>query len=186
MKRVPVEVTAITVCPPYPGYMLILREMEGIRWLPIFIGQPEAQSIAHIQKGGRSVRPFTFDLVHGMLDATGTRIEEVLVTELRDQTFFAEVVLRLSSGGIRQVDARPSDAIAIALRARAPIFISEQVMSEAGQTEGTLFAPVAPPDRLDDLNEQLAKAVNQEAYEEAARIRDAIRELQSQAETGKA
>ncbi len=186
MKRIPVEVTAITVCPPYQGYMLILREMEGIRWLPIFIGQPEALSITTIQKAVRAQRPLTFDLVQTLLEAVGARVEEVVVTELRDSTFFAEVILRLSSGGVRQVDSRPSDAIALALRTRAPIFISEKVMIEAGQSAELAIEQNDLGDQLKELNQQLTESVEQEAYEKAARLRDQIRKIESRLSPEKA
>ena len=181
MKSVPVEVTAITVCPPYQGFVLILREMEGPRWLPVFIGQIEAQNINHIQKGSRAIRRFTFDLIFGLLDAAGARVEEVVVTDLRDQTFYAEVILRLISGGVRQVDARPSDAIALALRTRAPIYVNEKVMSDAAQSEELGLSAAEPSNRLEELIQMLQKAVDDEEYETAAKLRDKIKELEAQA-----
>jgi uncharacterized protein len=180
MKRIPVEVTGITTYPPYQGYMLILRETDGLRWLPIFIGQPEAQNISHILKGSKSLRPLTFDMIANMMEASGVRVEEVIISELRDSTFFAEVVLRLNSGGVRQADARPSDAIALALRMRAPIFVTEKVIVEAGQTEESLMIQPDTNNQMKDLNQLLQNAVEQEAYEEAARIRDRIRTLETQ------
>jgi len=185
MKRVPVEVTGITVCPPYQAYMLVLHELDGLRWLPIFIGQQEASNISQIMRGNRLSRPLTFDLIFNLVDTTGARVEEVVVSELRDQTFFAVVVLRLSSGGVRQVDARPSDAIAIAIRSRAPIFVAERVMVEAGQLEGEELPQVDEIDNLKQLNQRLQEAVEQEDYEEAARLRDQIRAIEPQVASGK-
>jgi len=185
MKRVPVEVTGITVCPPYQAYMLVLHETEGLRWLPIFIGQQEASNISQIMRGNRIARPQTFDLIFNLIDTTGARVEEVIVSELRDQTFYAMVILRLSSGGVRQVDARPSDAIALSIRTRAPIFVAEKVMDEAGQMEGDEVRIVDDTDQLKLLNQKLQEAVEQEDYEEAARIRDRIRVLEPQELTGR-
>jgi len=182
MKRVPVEITGITLYPPYHGYMLILHETEGLRWLPIFIGQQEAQTISNILKGSKGIRPLTFDLITNLLDSVGSRVEEVVVTDLRDQTFFAEVILRLNGGGIRQVDARPSDAIALALRLRAPIYIEERVMQEAGQSEQIVNSEELQQGligKLETLNRELQLAVDQEAYEDAAKLRDQIRQLAS-------
>jgi len=184
MRRTPVEVTGITVCPPYQGFMLILHELEGIRWLPIFIGQAEAQAISYIMKGARLMRPLTFDLIFSLLDAVGARVEEVVVTELRDQTFFAEIILRMASGGVRHVDARPSDAIALALRMRAPIFVVEKVMADASLSEDQTLDVHQGIDQLRTLNQQLQEAVDAEAYEEAAKIRDQIRALEVKSVAG--
>lgn len=183
MRRIPVEVTGITVCPPYQGYLLILHETEGARYLPIFIGHIEAQNISQILKSGKMLRPMTFDLVHNLLDASAVRVEEIVITELRDQTFFAEVILRLPSGGVRQVDARPSDAIALALRMRAPIFVFEKVMQDAAESADQIVRQDDDA-RLKELQQKLQEAVDQEAYEEAAKLRDEIRTLDPQVAAG--
>lgn len=186
MKRVPVEVTGISVCPPYQGYMLILRELQGNRWLPIFIGQSEAQNITYILKGSKLPRPLTFDLFGSLIEGSGARVDAVTVTELRDGTFFAEITLQTAAGALRGIDARPSDAVALALKTRAPVFVAERVLDEAGQSEELNIGPSEHGDRLRELNQQLHEAVEKEAYEKAARLRDQIRALEGQGRTGKA
>lgn len=183
MKRVPVEVTGISVCAPYQGYVVILKEKEGQRMLPIFIGPPEAHNISLLLQGLRYVRPLTYDLFHNLLEASDAHVEDVTVTELRDNTFFADVQLRTGSGKIRGIDARPSDAIALAIKTKAPIFVNIKVMDEAGLIGEEAAAPTDNGELLHDLNQKLNMAVEQEAYEDAAKIRDQIRALEESVRT---
>lgn len=180
MKKFQVEVTGITVYPPYSGYMVVLKEREGNRWLPIFIGPAEARNITILLQGQQYPRPLTFDLFHNLLEAAGARVEQVTVTELRDSTFYAEVELTIHGGVTKFIDARPSDAIALALKTRTPIYVTEAVLEEAG-----LVGEITPPqpdlgEKLKELQQQLQEAIDQEAYEEAARLRDQIRALEEQ------
>lgn len=115
---------------------LLLREAEGDRRvLPIFIGSPEATAIAFALEEVETPRPMTHDLMKDILDQLGARIERVVVTELRDSTFFAEIVL-LQAGEVRSVSARPSDAVALAVRFGAPVFAEEGVLEIAGRAAG--------------------------------------------------
>jgi bifunctional DNase/RNase len=180
MKKLPVEVTGITNCAPYQGYVVILKEFNGKRWLPIFIGAPEAHNISLLLQGLRYVRPLTYDLFANLLEAAGTKVASITVTDLRDNTFYAEVAIRLGNGEVREVDARPSDAIALAIKSKTPLYVNAAVLDEAG-----LIGDVTPQnhdfaDRLQDLNRQLKEAVDQEAYEEAAKLRDQIRAIEEQ------
>jgi hypothetical protein len=180
MTKLPVEVTGITGCAPYQGYLVILKEMDGKRWLPILVGAPEAHNISLLLQGLRYVRPLTYDLFGVLLEAASAKVNHVTVTDLRDNTFYAEVTLAVASGDPKTVDARPSDAIALAIKTRAPIFVNARVMDEAGLI-GEMGSPTHDsPERLRDLNKQLRKAVESEAYEEAARLRDEIRSLEEQ------
>lgn len=112
---------------------LLLREASGEgRVLPIFIGGPEATAIAFALEEVETPRPMTHDLMKDLLDELGARIERVTVTELRDATFFAEIVLS-SAGSVHSVSARPSDAVALAIRAGAPLFAEEGVLEEAAR-----------------------------------------------------
>jgi bifunctional DNase/RNase len=183
MKRVLVEVTGITGCAPYQGYVVILREHEGNRWLPIFIGALEAQNISLLLQGLKYARPLTYDLFYNLLEAASTKVENITVTELRDNTFYAEVSLRVGTRSPLGVDARPSDAIALAIKCKCPIFVSSKVMEEAGLVGEMSPAQPDHTEKLKELNKRLQKAVEQEAYEEAARIRDQIRALEAQENT---
>lgn len=115
---------------------LVLREAAGKgRVLPIFIGGPEATAIAFALEEIEVPRPMTHDLMKDLLDAVGARIERIVVTELRDQTFYAEIILNIA-GDVRIVSARPSDAVALAVRYGAPLFAEEGVLEVAGRVAG--------------------------------------------------
>ena len=115
--------------------ILLLREQApNPRLLPIFIGAPEATAIALALEGVEVPRPMTHDLIKVILDNVGVALERVVVTELRDKTFFAELELG-ENGKTRRVSCRPSDAIAVAVRCGAPSFAAEEVLADAGYWE---------------------------------------------------
>jgi uncharacterized protein len=115
--------------------VVILREVAGQRRvLPIFIGVPEAQAIALTMQNIETPRPMTHDLMKNLLEEVGAQVERITVTELREGTFFAEIVLS-SRGEVRSVSSRPSDAIALAIRIGSPIYAEEDVLEEAGRVE---------------------------------------------------
>ena len=115
---------------------LLLRETEGRgRVLPIFIGGPEATAIAFALEEVETPRPMTHDLMKDLLDEVGARLERIVVTELRDSTFFAEIILSVA-GSVHSVSARPSDAVALAVRYKAPVFAEEAVLDEAARAPG--------------------------------------------------
>jgi uncharacterized protein len=131
---------------------LVLRETEGPgRILPIFIGSPEATAIALALEEVETPRPMTHDLMKDVLDELGARIERVTVTELRDATFYAEIVLS-SAGSVHSVSARPSDAVALAVRFGAPVFAEEGVLDEAGRVPDDENVP-------DDVVEQFREFI---------------------------
>ncbi len=108
--------------------IVLLREVGGDRFLPIWIGAVEATAIAFAQQGVVPPRPMTHDLFKDVLDAAGITLEQVRITEVRDNTYYAELVL---SGGL-EISSRPSDSIALALRTGSPIYASEPLLDEAG------------------------------------------------------
>lgn len=113
--------------------IVLLREEEGQRYLPIFIGAPEATAIMFAVEGMETPRPMTHDLFKKVLDDMSVRLEQVVITDLQDGTFFAELQLA-SNGTSYRVSSRPSDAIALAVRFETPvpIFAEEAVLDEAG------------------------------------------------------
>jgi len=111
--------------------VVILKDIDGRRVLPIWIGMLEATSIAMEMEGIKPARPLTHDLIKSMLDTLKAEVCMVIIHDLKDSTFFGQVVLK-SQGDTIEIDSRPSDAIALALRTNAPIFVSEQVMNDAG------------------------------------------------------
>jgi uncharacterized protein len=174
---IPVEVTGVSVCPPYQGYVVILREKDGERWLPIFIGAAEAQAISLLLQDLHYSRPLTFDLFHSILRASHAQVRKISVTELKDNTFYALIDLKTSDGD-QVVDARPSDAIALALKSKVPIMVAEEVMNSAAITGDRSEVQPSSLDEIAQLGKQLQNALESESYEEAARLRDLIKELE--------
>jgi uncharacterized protein len=124
----PLDVVGVRVEMPSNQPIVLLREIAGERYLPIWIGAVEATAIAFAQQGVVPARPMTHDLLRDVLDALGAELRQIRITELRDGVFYA--VLVFGSGA--EVSARPSDAIALALRTGTPIFGAEAVLDEAG------------------------------------------------------
>jgi uncharacterized protein len=113
--------------------IVLLREDEGQRYLPIFIGPPEATAIVYALQGMDTPRPMTHDLFKTVLDDMSMRLQQVVITELHDGTFYAEIELA-GNGNAHRISSRPSDAIALAVRYEdtVPIFADEAVLEEAG------------------------------------------------------
>jgi len=122
------RVVGVRVELPANQPVVLLREEDGVRYLPIWIGAAEASAIAFQQQGVQTVRPLTHDLMRDIIGALGARLEAVHITEMREDIYYAE--LRFS-GGVT-VSARPSDAIALALRCDVEILGSDEVLDTAG------------------------------------------------------
>ena len=174
------------------GFAVLLKGVKDERSLSIFIGAAEAQSIALSINKVEVPRPLTHDLLKNLLDYLECRLMRIEVCDLKDGTFYARLVLE--RGGMEmQIDCRPSDAIALALRADAPIYVDEKVMDEAGRAltdSGIAGMSEGPGDRkekrkrneltpLEALQRDLNQAVKEERYEDAARLRDKIKQLES-------
>jgi bifunctional DNase/RNase len=125
------EVLGVQQVLPSNTPVVLLREEDGERLLPIFIGLPEATAIGLALSGQEPPRPMTHDLMAGVLETFSIALEQVVVSELRDRTFFAEIYLR-GPVGVEAVSARPSDAIALAVRTGAAVFVADEVLDEAG------------------------------------------------------
>ncbi len=177
MNLKPVEVTGITGMSPNKGYMVILKELEGRRFLPIFIGIPEAHNISLLLQNIRHIRPLTYDLFYDLMNLAGGQIEDVTVTDLRNDTFYAEISYKVGDS-VNKVDARPSDAIALAIKSKVPIYVNSEVMNKAGWMGEVTAMPPNINEHLKELNKRLENAVEIEAYEVAAQIRDKIREIE--------
>ena len=139
----------------------LLRERSGARRvLPIFIGGPEATAIAFALEEVVTPRPMTHDLMRDVLDDLGVSIESVVVTELRDRTFYAEIELH-AADGVHRISSRPSDAIALAIRVGTPIFASEEVLDEAGfEAEEEAEADEAEGGEADEVVEQFREFID--------------------------
>ncbi len=190
MDRIQVDILGLSTSPSSGGaYALVLKETNGQRRLPIIIGAFEAQSIALEMEGIKPPRPLTHDLMKNLIDSLGGELVDVFINELRDGTFFARLNLET-----QEIDSRPSDAIALAVRYGVPIYVSDQVMDEASFIPEAEDAekisippkkeqpeePAAPaPPRAEQVRKQLDEAIAREDYEKAAQLRDELRKLQA-------
>ncbi len=166
---------------------VILKEIDGERTLPIIIGEYEAQSIALGLENIKPPRPITHDLTLNLLETLGAKIERIVVTELKNNTYYAIVHLRRKMK-VFEVDSRPSDAIALAVRESIPIFVEEGVMEKGGYTpdevremegDSVTMQSESVSGRIEKLKKDLQEAVEKEEYEKAARIRDEIKKIES-------
>jgi bifunctional DNase/RNase len=187
---IPVEIVNVALL--NKRFVIFLKSSVDKRALPIFIDDTQAQSIV-IQINKVDIpRPLTHDLFKSVLDALDCEMVRIEVSDLIDDTFYARLVLD-HGGQILDFDARPSDAICLALRFGAPMFVEEKVMDSAGilvTEEGaeqpkepspvTGEAPQQPKlSPLETLMQDLDKAVKEERYEDAAKIRDEIKKMKS-------
>jgi len=123
------ELRRIIISEVHEQQVIVLREVEGDRSFPIVIGVFEATSIERRVKGMPSPRPLTHDLLANVVENLGGEIQDVYISELRDHTYFAKLRIR-QEGELIEIDSRPSDAIALAVTARVPIYVSEEVIEE--------------------------------------------------------
>jgi bifunctional DNase/RNase len=194
---VQVEILGISTSPSSNGaYALVLKETDGDRRIPIIIGGFEAQAIALEMEGIQPPRPLTHDLVKSILEALSSTVIEASISELKDGVFFA--TLKLADD--QEIDARPSDAIAVAIRYGAPVYVAEDVMKEAGfipeeddqetideggaeptevRSEAKLPAPARKLTKLEELQEALDSAIRNEDYEKAASLRDELNKMKA-------
>ena len=200
MSKVLVEIVGLSSSPSTGGaYALLLKETYGVRRLPIIIGAFEAQAITLEIEGIKPPRPLTHDLLKSIVDDVGAQVTEVFINELKDNTFFAKIIIETSSIE-NEIDSRPSDAIALAVRTGAPIYVSEEVMKYAsfvpsGEGDEQKFEEnvEADPEEkqeekislktesdLGTLQDKLREAIENEDYERAAKLRDEISKLKGE------
>ncbi|MEZ4902917.1 MAG: DUF151 domain-containing protein [Spirosomataceae bacterium] len=192
MEKIKLEILGLSPSQSQTGsFALVLGEEYGNRRLPIIIGIFEAQAIAIEIEKIQPNRPMTHDLFKSFAKAFNYKVTEIIISDLREGIFFAKIYC---TDDIREtvVDARPSDAIAIALRFNVPIYTSESILSEAGIVAGSQSEPDEAIEELvqsskprslsdqiknmnlDELQKVLTDALNNEEYEKAAKIRDEI------------
>ena len=189
MNKIQCEILGLSSSPSTGGaYAILLKEMHGSRRLPIIIGAFEAQAIALEIEGIKPPRPLTHDLLKSFLDNVGATVTEVLIDELRENTFYAKIILEMSTL-TNEIDARPSDAIALAVRAQSPIYVAESVMDAAAfipseetdkvtkKTSENEPLPNTKEAKIAALQTKLREAIESEEYERAAKLRDDIQKL---------
>lgn len=155
MSLIPVRVGGLAIDERSKSPVVILQEIEGNRVLPIWIGPNEATAIHLEMVGKRYQRPLTHDLLVNVIESLKAKVSRVVITDLKDTTFFANVYLDGGNGSI-PVDARPSDSIAIALRSRVPIFVVDDVFNKSAQLPGSVTpTEKSPEDRAEELRRYL-------------------------------
>ncbi|MDA3949990.1 MAG: bifunctional nuclease family protein [Spirochaeta sp.] len=190
-----VEAEIWTVARTDKGNAVLVKPVGSDRAVPIFIGQLEAQSILFGLASVPVPRPMTHDLFISVLEKSNMSVERVEITDLKDRTFYSRLVIKQ---GLKRivVDSRPSDSLGIASRVQCPVYIAESIVDEAGvavnlitdedaqlepmdnpEDPDTAPEETAPPTERTRLEAALEKAVQDENYEEAARIRDRMQEL---------
>lgn len=185
---VAVRVDRVTLDTSTNRFVVILKDDMNGRWLPIVVGSTEAQAIALQLEKISPPRPLTHDLLKNILDSIKALVTQIVVNDLRENTYYAAITVK-TNGTIKEIDARPSDAIAIALRVQAPIFVEETVMKRAAVSEQLpdhqfededFDHPASDIDLMEELNIKLQKAVREERFEDAAKLRDEIIDLKNE------
>ena len=189
------EVFAVQTEPSSNHPLVWLKDKDQRFFLPIAIGNFEAIAIFMELYNEPPPRPITYDLLRSIIDGFNVRVEQVFINALKDETYYAEITL-IRDGQSICIDSRPSDALALALRVDAPIFVADQVIEEVGlpvkmqeglEVDLDLIAQAdesveEPQDQVEQqvvsLKARLHEAVAQEEYEEAAKIRDEIGRLE--------
>ena len=163
MKIVEARVNGLILEHKTQQNIVILREAEGQRILPIWIGAGEAQAIRRILSEEPFPRPLTHDLVHIVLEGLKAKITRVIIADLRENTFFASIIVERDKE-VLSVDARPSDSIALALRSKAPIFVNEKLLQPAPQEDpaaaeegGGETQPLSDEEKAEQLRRYLEK-----------------------------
>lgn len=157
------------------AYVMILKERDGNRKIMVAIGVNEAQAIAFALKGIATKRPITHDLFRSLANALGATMKCVTIGKISDGTFYSQLLYQ-QGDAICQIDSRTSDAVAIALRAGAPIYIDEELLNRVGVHDvfnGAISVPISVAD-TDTLRTVLDKAVKEENYELAMKIKEEI------------
>jgi uncharacterized protein len=197
MKKIKLEVVGLTFSQTQTGaYAMVLGEVDGKRRLPIIIGGYEAQAIAVEMENMQPTRPLTHDLFRNFAVEFGIHIDEVIIYNLKEGVFFSKLICT-SNDETKEIDARTSDAIAMAVRFNCPIYTYDFILSGAGvvmdegaddesrpvkskkeQTEATSVSSGAEAEystlSVDELKESLMRAIDDEAYETASKIRDEL------------
>ena len=178
-----VDVTKIAYFPPSKGYAVILSEWDGSRELPIIVGSTEAQAIALALENVQMPRPMTHDLASNIIEELNAYISRITIYKLKSETFFAHIEI-VSNGQIIKLDSRPSDAVAIALRTDTAIYVEEELMNlqkiefeGSQQKEEDLsqeLKNISDDEKINNLNSALGRAIEEENYEVAAKLRDKL------------
>ena len=188
---IPVKIKKIIFFPPSKNYAIILNDAVANIQLPIIIGTYEAQAIALGIENIRMPRPMTHDLLSNIMEKENLKVNKIVITKLIEGTFYASIYYINGNNENVKIDSRPSDAIAIALRANSEIYVADHVMKKAGQkinlddvneAKQASNNPANNIDILDQIHEfhlKMQNAIDTENYELAAEFRDKIQTLET-------
>ena len=182
--KIEIAVIGLSHTPPN-NVALILKEIYGNRSIPIIIGIYEAQSIALEFEKAKPPRPLVHDIVKELIDMTELLFVETLIYDYKNGTYFTKLILKDDGNDIVEIECRISDAVAISLRCDVPIYATSYVLNESGLMAYTEGSPHNVPNnniaynkeknKIEHLQNQLERAIKLEDYEEAAKIRDEIK-----------
>ena len=176
---IPVKIQKISYHHPNRSYAVILKEIDGDRRLPVLVGAFEAQAIAMAMEFMETPRPLTHDLIVNLINGIDGNLSSVKITKLEDGVFYSILDIKCKNLGHKEIDSRPSDALAIAIRMHAPILVANEVMQEGIILEDELEEEIQNEPEVELLENQLQKAIDKEDYEFAAKIRDKIKEIEN-------
>ncbi len=180
MQKIELHILAIANSENQPqSFVIILKEANGKRRLPVVIGGFEAQAIALAVEQIQPSRPMTHDLFKSTMESAGAELREVVISDLSEGIFYATMLWELPAGNTMEVDARTSDAIAMAVRFHCPIFVNSFILDEAGIEVDAQGAAASGSETIGELptqvlQDKLDEALAQENYEQAAAIRDEL------------
>lgn len=179
---IPVKVNKISYHSKSKSYAIVLKEIEGKRCMPVIIGSFEAQSIALAIEEIQTPRPLTHDLICDFISAVDVSLKAIKIYSLNEGVYFAKIIIISKHMGEKIIDARPSDAIAVALRMHTPILVSKKVFDKVSVEEKLLFQEnerkKIKKDPLPELKREMELAIEKEEYELAAELRDKINNLE--------
>ena len=181
MKNIELIISALNASTTSAGnFVMVLQEINSTRRLPIIIGLQEAQAIAVALEQMQPVRPLTHDLFLTTIQLLNANLEYVKICSLKDSTFISVIVIKDNNQKLIEIDSRTSDAIALAIRQKCPIFISEKLLAELAvgePEEGKIFSDKRgqlEQYTLEELYDILSKLLEKEDYESASTVRDII------------
>ena len=170
-----VKISGVAIDPITKGFVVILKDEKENRWLPIWVGPYEAKMISLALEEIEAKRPLPHDLMKNILHELDAVVTKIVICNLEKDTYFASIALRIGMKK-KEIDARPSDAIALALRVNAPIYVTEEILKKA--STGKITIENENEVKIEQLKEKMQKAVEDENYEEAAKLRDQIKNLE--------
>lgn len=183
MSKIEVSIIALAESVSKKGnFVLILEDYISKRRIPIIVGILEAQAIAIYMERLNTPRPMTHDLFKTTLEKLSSNVKEIFIDRIEKEIFYAKIIIKNADNELIEIDARPSDALALGLRFSCPIFVSSQVMENSGydmDEKGKEKKGSYAEYTILELEELLNKIIKKEDYESAARVRDAIERRRS-------